>query len=311
MTALYFTPNFIKAPQLTLGMSYLVIVLIVISSFTSSYWNFRLKESIKKGADNVLLYWLSYISGVIIYAIFFLYLINQSKISYQGLMLSVLCGLTFAVYAFSVGKSYELSDLSHAFPLSKITPLFTLLIGVFVLKETVTLTALGGIILIILGVYGIHLQNFSLKNALQPIISLKHKGSIFALATALISAVYGLIFKLSIGKIDQFVFIYLAYLFSTIFYLPFLFYKKKGILAEFKKYKMQIIQIGILDMFGAILVLWAVSLSNLSYVFALRQMSILFTVFAGIYIFNEPYGKTRLISSLVIILGIIILSANI
>jgi len=46
----------------------------------------------------------------------------------------------------------------------------------------------------------------------------------------------------------------------------------------------------------------------LSYVFALRQMSILFSVFVGIYELKEGYGKTRIAASIIIVIGIILIS---
>lgn len=303
--------NYIKGNSLFYTMNYLVLILILVSSITSSYWNFKLKQAINKGADKILIYWMSYISGVLIYSLLFIFLIKNFSISYQGIFLAILNGASFAIYALLLSESYELSDLSKAFPLSKITPLFTLFIGIVILKETVAITALIGIFLIILGVYCIHLEDFGLRNILKPVIALNNKGSLFALGTAGISAIYGLLFKLSIGKINQFVFIYLSYLLAIIFYIPFLYLKKKNIISEFKVYKKELILIGIFDMLGAILILWALSLSKLSYVFALRQISILFTVAAGVYLFKEQYGRTRIISSLIILVGIILVSVNI
>lgn len=292
-------------------MNTVVLALVSFSALINAYWNFVLKKSINKGADKILLYWLSSFSGVMIYSIIFLLLIIKYDVTYQGIFLAALCGIFFALYTFSLSKSYELSDLSHAYPLTKITPLFTLFIGYFYLRETITISALIGIFLVVFGVYCMHLRDFTIKNFLRPIISIKSKGSLFALATAIISAIYGLIYKASAGLMNPFIFIYASYAFLTIFYAPFLIFKSHNILSEINKFRKEIIQIGLLDIFGASLLLIALSLSQLSYVFSLRQMSILFTVFGGVYFLKEKYEKTRILATILIIFGIFLITVNI
>ena len=289
-------------------MNVTVLLLVLSSALVNAYWNFILKKSINKGADKILLYWLSNVTGVIIYFVLFIFLIINYKISYEGFVLAILCGLFFSIYIFSLSKSYELSDLSHAYPLSKTTPLFTLLIGIFYLNENITATAFVGIALVIFGVYAIHLKSFRFKDFLNPI--LKSKGSIFALLTAIISAMYGLIFKISTTKINPFIFVYMSYFFMLIFYTPFLFLKSKSIISQIKKYRKEIIKIGVLDMLGAYLLIAALALSQLSYVFALRQIGVLFNVIGGTYFFKEKHGKARLIASLIMIFGIFLIIIN-
>jgi drug/metabolite transporter (DMT)-like permease len=289
-------------------MNIAVLLLVLSSALSNAYWNFTLKSSINKGADKILLYWLSSVAGIIFYFILFIFLVRNYKISQEGVILAALCGLFFALYTFSLSKSYELSDLSHAYPLSKTTPLFTLLIGIFYLNENITATAFAGIALVIFGVYAIHLKSFRLKGFLKPM--LKRKGSIFALLTAIISAIYGLIYKISTTAINPFIFVYMSYFFLLIFYMPFLFLKSKSIISQIKKYRKDLIKIGVLDMLGAYLLIAALALSQLSYVFALRQIGVLFNVVGGIYFFKEKHGKTRLIASVIMIIGIFLISIN-
>ncbi len=291
-------------------MNTLAVFLILISSIIHTYWNYVLKKSINKGADPVLLHWLSGIMSVILYSLVFLFFVSSYTVTSHGVFLSALCGLFIAVYVFFLSKSYAYGDLSQVYPLAKTTPFFTLLIGLFYLTETVSFIALTGIILILLGAYLIHLKNFGFKSISKPIISLKQKASIFALITAMISAFYGLFSKLGVVEINPFIFVYLTYVFSAIFYTPLLRFRTKGIIPQFKKFKKSILRIGLSDLFAYSLVVFALSLGKLSYVFALRQMSILFSVFVGIYELKEGYGKTRIVASIIIVAGIMLISIS-
>ena len=59
--------------------------------------------------------------------------------------------------------------------------------------------------------------------------------------------------------------------------------------------------------FGYVLVLIAMSLVQVSYILALRQLSVVLGVVLGVQLLKEKYGRMRLISSIIIISGIIIL----
>ena len=198
-----------------------------------------------------------------------------------------------------------------AYPLSRTIPLFTLLLAVFILKEQVSAVALIGILLIVFGGYSVHLKDFSFKGFITPVMSIGSKGSIFALLTALVSAFYALVSKISLGVLHPVVLVYLGFLFALIFYSAiFLFYKRvlEKMKIEFRRFKKEIITIGVLDIFGYFLVLLALRGNKLSYIVALRQMSIIFAVVLGARLLKEKYARTRVISSLAIFAGIILIA---
>lgn len=289
-------------------MNSVVILLVLCSAVIHTYWNFVLKRAINSGADNILLYWLSEVFGVLMYSVAFIFLFRAHGISSNGVVLAAFCGLFLAGYVFFLSKSYQHADFSKVYPLAKITPLFTMFIGLLYLGESIKLAGLVGIVLIVLGVYTIHLND--LRNFFEPIKSLRHKGSIFALLTAIVSAGYGLFSKLGVKNENPFVFVYVAFAFTVLFYAPLLLFKTANIRSQVRQYKKEIIKIGICDMFGYSLVLIALSLSQLSYVFALRQMSIIFSVLLGIFVFNEGYGRTRIIASFILCAGIVMISIS-
>ncbi len=289
-------------------MESFVVFLVIISAVLHASYSFNLKRIINMGGDSVLLFWLSMISGTFLYSIILFLFIGIKGLTINGIIFSAIFGFFVALYIFFISKSYEHGEFSLVYPLSRITPLFTLLFGVFYLKEELTFIAYIGIILIILGVYGIHLKDFRLRNILKPILSLRNKGSILAVLAAFISAFYGLFSKLGVTEIGPYTFIYIGYIFSILFYIPLLYFKKQDIADQIKRFKFQIIKIGVLDISNYLLIAVALSLSKLSSVFALRQMSILFGVLFGIFYLKEKREWTKIISSIIMIIGIILVS---
>ena len=291
-------------------MELFVISLILISAIMHVTYNYVLKKTINSGGDSVLVFWLSIINGVLIYSVILFLFIGIKNITIYGIVYSAIFGFFAAIYILFLSKAYEYDDFSIVYPLSRITPLFALLLGIFILKEKLTVVGFIGVILITLGAYGVYLDNFQLKNILKPILFLRKRGPIFAFLAAFISAIYGLYSKLGVDAIGPFAFIFFGYVFLILFYSPLLYFKKTGIIEQIKKFKIQIIQIGILDLSGYFLIAVALSLSKLSYIFALRQMGLLFGVLAGIYFLKEKYTNPKIIFSLIMIIGLILVSIS-
>lgn len=289
-------------------MNPLAVFLITVSAVIHTYWNYVLKRSINKGADPVLLLWLSDLFAIILYLPIFIYFSALFAITPYGIMLAVLSGLFMAVYVYFLSESYSCGDLSQVYPISKTTPLFTLLIGLFILAEAVSIAAVAGIFLILAGAYLLHMKSLGFEDLIKPIASMRQKAPLFAFFTAIISAIYGLFSKLGVLEMNPFIFVYLAYVFLVTFYSPLLTLKRSSITTQFRRFKGAVFKIGISDMLGYSLIVFALYLSKLSYVFALRQMSILLCVIVGVYELKEGYGKTRIAASVIIVAGIIMIS---
>jgi uncharacterized membrane protein len=289
-------------------MNSLAVFLIIVSAFMHTYWNYVLKRSINKGADPVLLLWLSDIFAILIYLPAFIFFAAASALTSFGILLAAISGLFMAVYVYFLSESYKFGDLSEVYPISKTTPLFTLLIGILILSEAVSIAAVAGIFLILGGGYLLHMKSLRFEDLMKPISSMRDKASLFALITAVISAFYGLSSKLGVAEMNPFAFVYLAYVFLVLFYSPLPASRRAGIMKQIKRFRGSIVRIGVSDMLGYSLIVFALLLSKLSYVFALRQMSILLCVIVGVYELREGYGRIRIAASVIIIAGIVLIS---
>jgi uncharacterized membrane protein len=59
---------------------------------------------------------------------------------------------------------------------------------------------------------------------------------------------------------------------------------------------------------GYMLVLLAMSIAPVSYILALRQVSVVIGALMGVVFLKEKYGRIRIIGSIIIFLGVFILS---
>jgi uncharacterized membrane protein len=169
-------------------------------------------------------------------------------------------------------KAYDSGDLSLVYPLARSSPLFVLLLAIFFLGEIVSLLGSLGIILVVLGVYIIHLNRISKTEVLKPIRSIQNRASQYALLAALCTAIYSLIDKMGISIINPIVYAFWFDVFLGVFLIPVILYKRKlrGIRKEWKDSGIKAMIAGFFNRLGYLLILVVLSLVPVSYVVSIR-----------------------------------------
>ena len=281
-------------------MNIIAFVLVVFSACTHAYWNFLLKKS----EDTRVFIWLFLFISALVFAPFFAYVVAQTEIPATGWCYILVTGLVHALYLVSLSNAYEKGDLSFVYPLARSAPIVFVLFGaVLFLGEVPSKIGIAGIALMILGGYTLHLN--SLHGILQPLQALNSKPSQLALLTALFISFYSIIDKVGIEYVQVFVYIYLMFVFVFVFLSPYILLtrNKKAIKAEWSSNKKNILIVGFLCFFTFFLILIAMTLAKLSYIVALRQLSIIFSVAFGALMLKEEHGDIRLTASLLIFIG--------
>ena len=281
-------------------MNIIAFVLVVFSACTHAYWNFLLKKS----EDTRVFIWLFLFISALLFSPFFAYLVVQTEIPATGWCCILVTGLVHALYLVSLSSAYEKGDLSFVYPLARSAPVVFVLVGAMLfLGEVPSKTGIAGIALMIVGGYTLHLN--SPNSILQPLQALNSKPSQLALLTALFISFYSIIDKVGIEYVQVFVYIYLMFVFMFVFLSPYILLtrNKKAIKAEWSSNKKNIIIVGFLCFFTFFLILLAMTLAKLSYIVALRQLSIIFSVAFGTLMLKEEHGDIRLTASLLIFVG--------
>ena len=281
-------------------MNIIAFALVVFSACTHAYWNFLLKKS----KDTRVFIWLFLMLSLFIFAPFFVYDITQAKIPAIGWCYILITGLVHALYLVSLSSAYEKGDLSFVYPLARSAPIVFVLFGAMLfLGEVPSKTGIAGIALMIFGGYTLHLN--SLHSIFKPLQALHSKPSQLALLTALLISFYSIIDKVGIECVQVFVYIYLMFVFMFVFLTPYILLtrNKTAIKTEWTSNKKNIIIVGFLCFFTFFLILIAMALAKLSYIVALRQLSIIFSVALGAWVLKEEHSDIRLTASLLIFVG--------
>lgn len=281
-------------------MNVIAFILVVFSACLHAYWNFLLKKS----EDTRVFIWLFLVISILIFFPIFAYEITQTDIPAIGWCYILITGLVHALYLVSLSSAYEKGDLSFVYPLARSAPIIFVLIGAMIfLGEVPSKAGIAGIALMILGGYTLHLN--SPNSLFKPLKALNSKPSQLALLTALFISFYSIIDKVGIEYVQVFVYIYLMFVFMFVFLSPYILLtrNKNKIKAEWSSNKKNIIIVGFLCFFTFFLILIAMTLAKLSYIVALRQLSIIFSVAFGALMLKEEHGDIRLTASLLIFAG--------
>lgn len=281
--------------------------LVLTSALMHVFWNMLVKSSQDK---LVFMGWVSLFSSVFYFPLFWMNLATLS-IPPMGWVLIWISGFIHVVYTVILAKAYEEGDLSLVYPLARSAPLFVTLWAVLFLKEQLAIGGVTGILLVIVGAYIIGFRSLGWKESMKPLFSLKDKAYQLALLTALLVSFYSITDKLGVRCMNPFTFYYLLLLPRFVFYFPYvLMTRYASIMPEWRRNKCNILLVGAIQFLSYLLTLYAMTLTKVSYIVAIRQISVVFAVFMGIALLKERYGFVRLLASSLIFLGVFLIGVK-
>ena len=283
-------------------MSGTALALVLTAALMHAFWNYLAKKSRHK----IAFIWWFILFAVIFYFPMFWYFLADAQISAKGWACMVATGILHTFYFFFVGSSYEQGDLSVVYPLARgFGPFWVPILAVVFLREQLSLTGIAGIGLVVAGIYVIHLKSFSVKAVFEPFRAIRQPGSTWALLTGCTIAAYSLVDKVGIQSVQPPVYIYFIFFIPLLLLTPYVFVNERAVLKkEWQINKKPIMAVGFLVVFTYLLVLFAMQTSNVSYVVAARELSIVFSAFFGIVWLGEGHLQTRFIGAFLIAVGV-------
>lgn len=286
-------------------MELLPFALVVASAVSHATWNVLAKG----GDDKESFMWLMMVTSLFTLAPVFYFFMPYWGFPLKVLPLLLLSGVAETLYFLSLSRAYELGDLSLVYPLARSSPLFITVVAVVLLGEKVTPWGYVGILLIVMGVYMIHLRGLSSGDIAMPLRSLGDRASQFALLTAVWTTVYSLSDKLGVAIADPVVYAFWLEPFILLLMTPVVIWRRGwgAVAREWREAKVRVTVAGFLTRLGYIMVLVAMSLVQVSYILALRQVSVVLGALAGVLLLKERYGLVRILSSAIIFIGVYVL----
>ena len=225
--------------------------------------------------------------------------LNRITFSGEILINVLIMGFLGALGNYFIIKALSLGDLSAIAPINSYKPIVAMIIGFLYLKEIPSLTAFLGIALIIFGTYfvlGIKSQTaINSKAILYRVLALIFSGTeaIFIKKIILLSGVTNAFFLWAFsGLLFSFLFLAIS--------------RHKPQIKSYKHQLLLVLAVGIMQYSTN----YVFARMNVSYALALFQLSTILSVFLGANLFKEENFKEKLIGSIIMAIGAVIIILN-
>jgi len=214
--------------------------------------------------------------------------------------------VSFAINLFAWNLFYralKTSSLSNTMPFTAFTPLFLIPVALFWLGELPNVKGIAGILFIIAGAYGIHLQN---KNLLAPFMNFfRDKGSRLMLLVSLMWSISATAEKVAVLSSSQYFYGLVILLSLSLAYLPLIMKERKKI--PLKGNLSSLFLLGLIS--GLLLIFQFTALKYLyaSYVIAFKRSGVIVSVFLGVIFFAEKNALKNIISTILMVIGVFLI----
>jgi drug/metabolite transporter (DMT)-like permease len=271
------------------------VLLVILSGLIHSIWNLFTKKSINK----VVFLWFCQISAILIFLPLTIHEITENSPNFQmGWLYIFLSMLLHGIYVLLLAKVYSLGDLSQAYPIMRgISPLLVPIFAVLVLNEQLKLLGWFGIASIVFGI--LLIGGFKRKVLNQTMV--------YAIAVGVMITGYTLVDKHALHFVPPITLNEFSNI-GNLLALSWIALHSGAIRQEWRVNWRTIILGGALAPGGYILFLKALELMPVSQLAPMREIGTVFGTFFGILLLKEPQGRCRIIASIFITAGIIVLA---
>lgn len=279
------------------------IGLLILSAFAHSSYNALVHKS---GGSRVFLLAM-FLGATIIAAALFLLSRATIQLSLSAFFILYAASLFYVLYQFFVSKAYERGEISRLYPLSVLSPMIVPVWAFVFLKESLSVGVIIGIVFTTLGAIIMKQKKLSVREFLL-IFSKEnlYAGAGFALIASLMYSFGSVLDKYSIVHFDLFSYLFVLLLCMTINLLVL------TVIFEQTPVRASISRISLWHLFAAAIAafvsFWsfraALQHIPVSVAVTIRTLSILFALIIGIIFFKERVNSIKIISSILIILGI-------
>ncbi len=281
-------------------MPFFAIFLLVGSALLHTTWNLLLKQA---GEKYIATWWAILIGSSVFLPFLFLTGLPERE-TWLLLLISVLVEIAYYIL---LGTAYRNSDFSLIYPLARgAAPGLIAIWSILFLGEKLNLPGAVGLVIIIGGLLIVARGNF-----LQPkTMSNQLRGVIIALVLALLISVYSTIDGAAVKHTPAFSYAVLIFFLAPVFTTPLMFriYGWQVLKAGLMTHWLRIVSIGLLAVSAYLLALAAFSMASISYVAAIREVSVVMGAFAGWRFLNERLGSWRVFGSVIIFAGILLIA---
>lgn len=281
-------------------MPVIAILLLFGSALLHTTWNLLLKQA----EELYLATWWALLLGSAVFVPFLFFTGLPARETWLLLFISVLVEVAYYIV---LSTAYRDADFSLVYPLARGTaPGLIAIWAILFLGERLSVFGAAGLAVIILGLLVVAGGNLLGSGGARP----HARGVLLALILAVLISVYSTIDGAAVKQTPAFSYAVLVFLLAPVFTSPLMLrvygwpVMKAGLTAHW----LRIIGVGLLMVSAYLLALAAYSIARVSYVGAIREVSVVMGAFAGWRFLHERMGGWRVAGSVIIFCGILIIA---
>lgn len=276
------------------------LALVLSAGFLHASWNYLVKS---RGLGGMHFTWVLSLAATVIFSPAAFWLAwKHGGLSSAELGWVTVSAVFHTGYTLSLFRGYKAGDLSFVYPLARCTgPLLSVSLAIVLLGESPSGIALGGIALILGGVFMLT----GGPKAVRALNSLAPLG--YALLTGCFIAGYTLTDKYGVSRLGVApLLFYCMSNFGRLLFMTVLLLREPGtLLPSIRRYGKNAAGIAVLETAAYGLVLTAMTIAPVSYVAPAREVSIVIGAFMGAKLLSEGDARRRVLASVIIMLGIV------
>jgi drug/metabolite transporter (DMT)-like permease len=275
--------------------------LLLAAAIMHTTWNFL----VKRAKEKQVFIWCSLIAGVIIFSPL---LLTSSIFPLSIWPFLVSSSLVEAMYYTILIRAYENGDFSLVYPMARgAAPAFLLVWATFFLGERPRLFGLVGIALL---VFGLIIVGGKTWWTMRTAPGFSKSALALALGVACCISIYTAIDGAAVHQVSPLPYTVLVIALAAMFITPVVLkqYGRRAIVAEWRTNWIQIVLVGLFTLVAYLLALKAYAIARVSYAGSIREISVVFAAIVGWRWMGERFGAIRLVGTLFIFAGILVIA---
>lgn len=278
----------------------LAVVLLLLSAILHTTWNLLLKQTDEKFIST----WWAVLVGSVIFLPALLFTGFPARQTWILLLASVCIEV---IYYGLLSRAYSDSDFSLIYPLARgSAPAFIVLWSTIFLGEALSSGGWVGLVVIILGLFIVG-SNGVLSTQTKPHTA----GILLAIMIALLISIYTVIDGAAVKQTSAFPYAIVVFFLAPVLTSPLVIrnYGRQRLIEVWNQNRGRITAIGLLTVCAYLLALAAYSIAPVSYAGAIREVSVVLGALAGWRFLGEKMGRQRLMGSVIIFIGVLIIAS--
>lgn len=226
--------------------------------------------------------------------------VTGARFWWLALVSGVFGGLNLVLYITAV----RASDLSITLPMLALSPLFMLLTSPVMIGEFPDPAGLGGIMLIVAGSYTLNIRRLS-HGVFAPFQALlDNKGARLMLLVSFLWSLFANVDRMGIDVSAPIPWVFSTYFATTLFLTPLVLWRTVRPLAQIRRHPGKIAAAGLCEAVSLAFQMYALTMTLVPYVIAVKRLSAVFGVLIGAFVFKEQGLSERLFGAALMVAGV-------